>query len=87
MPVDMGASPLAVCWRPGDETDGLDGEAEDSDAWEHTLSLVSSGVRARQAWESADLRRRLQELQHEYGEQGSAVSQCDSTYTIMKIVC
>jgi len=54
---------------------------------EHTLSLVSSGVRARQAWESADLRRRLQELQHEYDEQGSAVSQCDSTYTMMKIVC
>ena len=54
---------------------------------EHTLSFVSSGVRARQAWESADLQRRLQELQHEYGEQGSAVPKCDSTYTMMNIFC
>jgi len=54
---------------------------------EHALSLVSSGVRARQAWESADLQRRLEALQQEYDEQGSTVSRCDSTHSKINISC
>ena len=64
------------------------GKAENSDA-AGTHALTREQRRgARQAWESADLQRWLQALlQQEYGEQGSTVSQCDSTYEIIKIIC
>jgi hypothetical protein len=62
------------------------GKAEDSDAAAPHALTRDQRCGARQAWESADLQRWLQALQQEYGEQGSTVSQCDSTYTIIKSI-
>ena len=63
----------------------IPGKAEDSDAaGKHALTREQR-CGARQVWESADLQRWLQALQQEYDEQGSTVSQCDSTHTIMNI--
>ncbi len=63
------------------------GKAEDSDAAGPHALTRDQRCGARQAWQSADLQRWLQELQQEYGEQGSPVSQCDSTHTMMKLYC
>jgi hypothetical protein len=62
-------------------------QAEDSDAAGTHALTREQRCGARQACQSADLQRWLQALQQEYGEQGSTVSQCDSTYTIIKIIC
>ena len=62
------------------------GKAEDSDAAGTHALTREQRCGARQAWQSADLQRWLQALRQEYGEPGSAVSQCDSTYTVMRII-
>ena len=62
-------------------------QAEDSDAAGTHALTREQRCGARQAWQSADLQRWLQALQHEYDEQGSTVSPCDSTHTITKVTC
>ena len=62
------------------------GKAEDSDAVGTHALTREQHCTVRQAWQSADHQRWLQALQQEYGEGGSAVSPCDSTYSMMKIV-
>lgn len=49
------------------------GKGEDSDAAGTHALARDQRCGARQAWQSADLQRWLQELQQEYGEQGSAL--------------
>ncbi len=63
------------------------GKAEDSDAAGTHALTREQRCGARQAWESADLQRWLQALQQEYDEQGSMVSVCDSTHTIVNMKC
>jgi len=63
------------------------GKAENSDAAGTHAPAREQQCGARQAWESADLQWWLRALQQEYGEQESAVSQCDSTHTSVKVIC
>ena len=65
----------------------IPGKAEDSDAAGTDALNREQRCGARQAWQSADLQRWLQALQQEYDEQGSTVSQCDSTYNKTNIAC
>ena len=63
------------------------GKREDSDAAGTPALTREERCGARQARQSADLQPWLQKLQHEYGEQGSGVAQCDSMHTMMNIIC